>query len=150
WNRHAKWGEVNVFDHTTHIKPSYAERCEVCHHTNKDAKGELVLKCVSCHLEIGNAKNPKNKAGDEIDVEIAYHGNPDNQSNNAGCIECHKRARDKNPGSKAPVKTPCSGCHTEKQARLDLGRPPAPSVAWWREAARPFRGARLTEQAGGM
>ena len=149
WGRHAKWGVVDVFDHTTHIKPTYAERCEVCHHTNKDAKVEAVPKCVSCHLEIGNAKNPKNKAGDEIDVELAYHGNPGNQSNNAGCIECHKRYREKRPESRAPVKTPCSGCHTEKQARLDGARPPAFSVAWWGEAARQFRGQRAVGGAAG-
>jgi hypothetical protein len=126
WGLHAKWGVVENFDHGTHSKPTYAERCETCHHTNKDAKIELVPKCVSCHKDPGNAETVKNKAGEEIPVEIAYHGNPDNETNLAGCIECHRRYRDNHPDSRAPIKSPCSGCHTEKQASLrpgDLRRP---------------------------
>jgi hypothetical protein len=118
WGQHSKWGVVENFDHTTHSTPKYAERCETCHHTNKDAKLELVPKCVSCHKDAGNKDTVKNKAGDEITVEIAYHGNPDNSSNKAGCIECHKVYRDKNPDSKAPIKSPCASCHTEKTASI--------------------------------
>jgi len=126
------------FDHTTHIKPTYAERCEVCHHTNKDARQETVQKCTDCHLLKGLPNNAKNKAGDEVDTEIAYHGSPDNQSNNAGCIECHKRFRDKHPESKAPIKAPCSGCHLDKQSSLQPGKRRQPAIGhpswsseWW-------------------
>jgi hypothetical protein len=118
WGQHSKWGVVENFDHTTHSTPKYAERCETCHHTNKDAKAELVPKCISCHKDAGNKETVKNKGGEEITVEIAYHGNPDNSSNNAGCIECHKSYRDKNPDSKAPIKSPCASCHTEKTASI--------------------------------
>ncbi len=114
WGQDAKWGVVD-FDHTTHIKPSYAERCEVCHHTNKDAKVEMVPKCITCHLDNGNPKNPKSKGGDEVDVKLAYHGDPNNTSNNAGCIVCHQRAKETKPDANAPTK--CAECHALKQAQ---------------------------------
>ncbi len=129
WGLSDKWGVVENFDHETHITPKYSKRCEDCHHTNKDARAEmaigLVPLCVSCHKEKGHPENPKNKAKDEIDVELAYHGNPDNQSNNAGCIECHKRYYDTNPDAerKAPT-AKCAGCHAEI-ARLEIWRKPA-------------------------
>jgi hypothetical protein len=124
WGQDAKWGVVE-FDHTTHIKPSYAERCEVCHHTSKDAKAETVPKCISCHLDNGNPKNPKSKGGEEVDVKLAYHGDPNNTSNNAGCIVCHQRARDNKPDANAPTK--CAECHALKQAQW-LPRWPQRSV----------------------
>ncbi|MCI0661438.1 MAG: hypothetical protein L0220_10225 [Acidobacteria bacterium] len=118
WGRDSRWGVVENFDHDTHITPKYSKNCEECHHTNKDAKTEmtvgLVPLCTGCHKESGNATNPMNKDGDEINVEIAYHGNPTNTSNNAGCIECHKRYYENNPDAekKAPT-TKCAGCHIE-------------------------------------
>jgi len=119
WGQHAKWGVVENFDHGNHIKPKYSARCEDCHHTNKDSKVEEVLKCLTCHK---GADHPDtaNKGGG-VNVEDAYHGVPDSaKAPKAGCIECHKRYRDeKDPNTKAPVKSPCSGCHTEKTARLD-------------------------------
>jgi hypothetical protein len=135
WGLSDKWGVVENFDHDTHITPKYSKRCEDCHHTNKDARAEmaigLVPLCVSCHKEKGNTVNPKNKDGEEIDVELAYHGNPNNQSNNAGCIECHKRFYETNPDAdrKAPT-SKCAGCHTEKQARLDRFLRPALLDQW--------------------
>lgn len=118
WGQDPKWGIVENFDHSTHVKPEYAEKCESCHHTNKDLvavsateANQGVPKCISCHFAPGNEKNPKNKAGDEITVEIAYHGNPDNLTNNAGCIECHNRFNEKT-GKKSPTK--CAECHVRK------------------------------------
>ena len=115
WGLDAKWGLVD-FDHTTHIKPTYAERCEICHHTNKDAKNETVAKCISCHLATGSAKNPKSKGGDEVDVKLAYHGDPGNTANNAGCIVCHQRYKENKPDANAPTK--CGECHAPKQGSL--------------------------------
>jgi Class III cytochrome C family len=124
WGRSDKWGVVENFDHETHTTPKYSKKCEECHHTNKDASAEMALGmvplCTSCHKEKGNAANPLNKEKEEIDVEVAYHGNPNNQSNNAGCIECHKRYYDTNADAerKAPT-SKCAGCHAEKEARLE-------------------------------
>jgi hypothetical protein len=120
WGQHNKWGVVENFNHGTHIKPPYSERCEDCHHTNKDARVEAVLKCVTCHKEADHPDTSKKGGG--IDVEQAYHGVKDSQSKSskAGCIECHKRYRDeKKPDTQAPI-SPCAACHTEKQARFDL------------------------------
>src|SRR5581483_2440825 len=118
WGQDAKWGVVD-FDHSTHIKPTYAERCEICHHTNKDAKNEVVAKCISCHLESGNAKNPKSKGGEEVDVKLAYHGDANNTSNNAGCIVCHQRFKENKADANAPTK--CAECHALKGASLRPG-----------------------------
>ncbi len=123
WGQHAKWGVVENFNHGNHTKPKYSERCEDCHHTNKDARVEEVLKCLTCHKGLDHP-DTANKGGG-VSVEDAYHGVPDSQSSakKAGCIECHKRYRDeKDPNTQAPVKSPCSGCHTEKVARFDLRR----------------------------
>ncbi|HKX28359.1 MAG TPA: cytochrome c3 family protein [Blastocatellia bacterium] len=129
WGKSDKWGVVENFDHDAHTTPKYSKSCEECHHTNVDSRKELmnggVPLCTSCHKDDGNPENPKNKAGDGINVEIAYHGNPDNSSNNAGCIECHKRYYEANPDAdrKAPTGK-CAGCHTEKTASLDRLRFP--------------------------
>src|SRR5215470_10517191 len=118
WGQHAKWGVVENFNHGDHTKPKYSDKCEDCHHTNKNAKAEEVLKCLTCHKGPDNP-DTANKGGG-VPVEDAYHGVPDStKAPKAGCIECHKRYRDKDPNSKAPIKSPCSGCHTEKAARLD-------------------------------
>jgi hypothetical protein len=132
WGQDAKWGVVD-FDHTTHIKPTYAERCETCHHTNKDAKVETVPKCVSCHLEPGNPKNPKSKGGDEVDVKLAYHGDPNNTSNNAGCIVCHQRFKENKPDANAPTR--CAECHALKQAQLRPRWPGQKAEKLWMTAA---------------
>ena len=120
WGLDNKWGAVKNFDHTTHLKPEYAKNCQVCHHTNtaalaQDASGkanEDVQKCIFCHKQNGNEKNPKSKSGDEIDVQGAYHGNPDNTTNQAGCTACHDRLKDAHP--KAVAGSNCAGCHTKK------------------------------------
>src|SRR5215470_10631685 len=118
WGQHAKWGVVTNFNHTDHTKPKYSDKCEDCHHTNKDSKVEVVLRCLTCHQ--GPDSPVTASKGGGVPVEDAYHGVPDSEkAPKAGCIECHKRYRDKNPDSKAPIKSPCSGCHTEKTARLD-------------------------------
>jgi len=124
WGQHAKWGVVENFNHADHTKPKYSDKCEDCHHTNKDAKVEVVQKCLECHQ--GPDSPVTADKGKGVNVEDAYHGVADSEKvPKAGCIECHKRYKDKNPDSKAPVKSPCSGCHTEKLARLDprLTRP---------------------------
>lgn len=124
WGQHAKWGVVEVFDHGNHIKPTYSARCEDCHHTNKDARQELVLKCLACHKEPGHADTEKKGGG--VPVKDAYHGiaGSENKNNKAGCIECHKTYRDeKKPDTKAPI-TDCADCHSPQQARLDR--------RWWR------------------
>ena len=119
WGQHSKWGVVENFNHGDHTKPKYSDKCEDCHHTNKDAKSEEVLKCLTCHQ--GPDSPVTADKGKGVPVEDAYHGVPDSEKvPKAGCIECHKRYRDKNPDSKAPIKSPCSGCHMEKVARLDL------------------------------
>jgi len=119
WGQHNKWGVVENFNHGNHIKPAYSQRCEDCHHTNKDARVEAVLKCITCHKELGNADTDSKGGG--VSVEDAYHGisGSSNTNNKAGCIECHKTFRDeKNADTKAPI-SPCSACHTEKQAFFD-------------------------------
>jgi protein-arginine kinase activator protein McsA len=118
WGQHAKWGVVANFNHTDHTKPKYSDKCEDCHHTNKDAKVEEVLACLNCHQSPDSPITADKGKG--VSAEDAYHGVADSdKAPKAGCIECHKRYRDKNPDSKAPIKSPCSGCHTEKAARLD-------------------------------
>lgn len=118
WGQHNKWGVVENFNHGTHIKPTYSDSCQDCHHTNKDARVEEVAKCISCHKEAGHADTDKKGGG--VNVEDAYHGiaGSTNTKNKAGCIECHKAYIEKKPDSEAPIK-PCAACHTEKQARLD-------------------------------
>jgi len=101
-----KWGPVKNFDHGTHSQASYATSCEQCHHTNKNAKTEAVKKCSECHKEEGNEKNPSMPSGDEATIMDAFHGNPNNTSNNAGCITCHKKM------GKGP--TSCTDCHEKK------------------------------------
>jgi hypothetical protein len=86
------------------VQPKYAANCEVCHHTNTDTKTEGALRCTACHKESGNEKNPLTEDGDEVDVKLAYHGNPGNTKNQAGCIACHKQ--------KNVEPTGCSACHT--------------------------------------
>jgi Class III cytochrome C family len=119
WGQHPKWGVVENFNHGDHIKPKYSDKCEDCHHTNKNSKMEEVLKCISCHKGPDHPDTASKAGG--VNVEDAYHGVADSaKAPKAGCIECHKRYRDtKDPNTKAPVKSPCSGCHTEKAARLD-------------------------------
>ena|GEM_PF-1291043 len=135
WGKSDKWGVVENFDHDTHITPKYSKRCEDCHHTNQDSRKEMMVGmvplCTSCHKEKGHQENPNNKENEEIDVELAYHGNPNNLSNNAGCIECHKRFYNDNPDAdrKAPT-SKCSGCHAEKQARLERLRNPFLRDQW--------------------
>jgi hypothetical protein len=119
WGQHPKWGVVENFNHGDHVKPKYSANCQDCHHTNKNAEVEPVQKCLDCHKGPDHP-DTANKAGG-VSVEDAYHGVPGSEkAPKAGCIECHKRYRDeKDPNTKAPVKSPCSGCHTEKSARLD-------------------------------
>jgi hypothetical protein len=155
WGQHAKWGVVENFNHGNHTKPNYSERCEDCHHTNKDSRVEEVLKCVTCHKEPDHPDTSKKGGG--IDVEQAYHGvkGSTNTANKAGCIECHRSYRDKKPDTEAPI-SPCSACHTEKQARLDLwwmkpGRDVWHARNWYEEdavaLARQFRSLRVSAVA---
>jgi class III cytochrome C family protein len=129
WGLDEKWGVVENFDHEAHTQPKYSKSCEDCHHTSTDTRAEMALgmvpNCYFCHLATGKPDNAKNKNGDEVDVKIAYHGNPDNTTNNAGCIECHRRYYDTNPDAekKAPTST-CAGCHAEKSAWFDRNRRP--------------------------
>jgi hypothetical protein len=143
------WGQDAApapFDHSTHVQPKYAANCEVCHHTNTDSKTEGVLRCVACHKESGNEKNPINEeTGDEIDVKLAYHGSPDNEKIQAGCITCHKK-RNVEP-------TSCAGCHSGTASLERSGRPLAlmaiahrpwdPDAASWRRGFGTWLVARL-------
>jgi hypothetical protein len=121
WGQHPKWGTVENFNHGDHTKPKYSANCKECHHTNQkpNAEGEVVQKCLDCHKGPDHPDTASKGGG--VNVEDAYHGVPDSEKvPKAGCIECHKRYRDeKDPNTKAPVKSPCSGCHTEKAAMLD-------------------------------
>ena len=121
WGQHPKWGVVENFNHGDHTKPKYSANCKECHHTNQkpNAEGEVVQRCLDCHKGPDHP-DTANKGGG-VNVEDAYHGVPDSEKvPKAGCIECHKRYRDeKDPNTKAPVKSPCSGCHTEKVSMLD-------------------------------
>lgn len=122
WGQHNKWGVVENFNHGTHIEPKYSASCQDCHHTNKDSRVEVVLKCVTCHKELGHPDTDSKGGG--VNVEEAYHGisGSTNTKIKAGCIECHKTYRDeKNADTKAPI-SPCSACHTEKQAGIDWRR----------------------------
>src|SRR5262249_58177128 len=47
WGQHAKWGVVENFNHGDHTKPKYSDKCEDCHHTNKNAKAKEVLRCLT-------------------------------------------------------------------------------------------------------
>jgi class III cytochrome C family protein len=129
WGLDEKWGVVENFDHEAHTQPKYSKNCEDCHHTSTDTRADMALgmvpNCYFCHLATGAPDNAKNKNGDEVDVKIAYHGNPDNTTNNAGCIECHRRYYDANPNAeqKAPTST-CAGCHADKTAWFDPKRRP--------------------------
>ncbi len=109
------------FDHRTHVQPTYAKDCQECHHTNKDSQNEFVEKCSDCHFPEGMESKGRSK----VNFEIAYHGNPDNSTNNAGCIECHKRYYDKNPDKerKGPT-SKCAECHQEKQSLFAPPRSP--------------------------
>lgn len=106
------------FDHEQHLAFS---SCLYCHHTSKGltldsfkaGKAEKVPLCYSCHMEEGNAKNPKNKAGEEVWAKPAYHVN---------CIDCHKDEITKQPEGLAPTDikkkgsgpTKCTECHEKK------------------------------------
>ena len=106
------------FSHENHTKPAYAERCETCHHTNKNLAGdptEKAAKCTTCHKDMDDDAGVKSASGDIIDFQIAYHGDKKGKSN-AGCTVCHDRAKQKNAASKAP--TGCNDCHTGKVASL--------------------------------
>ena len=93
-----------------------------------DARNESVEKCSDCHFPEGLESKGKSK----IDLKIAYHGNSDNSTNNAGCIECHKRYYDKNPDKerKGPT-SKCAECHQEKQSLL--APPRSPRTRWLAE-----------------
>lgn len=137
WGQHAKWGVVANFNHKDHTQPKYSDKCEDCHHTNKDAKNEVVVACLHCHQSSDNPITAKRGGG--VSVEDAYHGVPDSdKAPRAGCVECHARYKDKHPDSKAPIKSPCSGCHTEKTARLDP------------RMTRPRRGDWVTANVNGL
>jgi Class III cytochrome C family len=133
WGLDEQWGVVENFDHENHTMPKYSKNCEECHHTNKDTRADmaagLVPNCVFCHKEKGNPENPKNTAGDEIDVRWGYHGNETDTTaspdNNAGCIQCHKRYYEANPDADRLAPTSkCVGCHVDKMAQLDKMRGP--------------------------
>jgi hypothetical protein len=107
WGNDDTWGVVK-FTHEEHYS-KYKISCQTCHHTNgagDAAQKEDVKRCVSCHKESGNEKNPSSASGDEIDVKLGFHGSEDNTTNQAGCITCHK-ARKVEP-------TTCAACHTKK------------------------------------
>ena len=108
WGTDDKWG-VSKFTHEEHYS-KYKIDCHTCHHTNgagDAAKTEEVKRCVACHKESGNEKNPVNAdSGDEIDVKLGFHGSPDNTTNQAGCITCHKQRKVEPTG--------CAGCHASK------------------------------------
>ena len=114
WGQSDRWGVVD-FNHSTHVQPKYAASCETCHHTNTDAKNEGVLKCVACHRGEDYEGNPLTADGESIGVELAYHGNTANTTNQAGCKACHEQ--------KKVEPTSCSGCHK-------------PASALWRTPSR--------------
>jgi outer membrane biosynthesis protein TonB len=114
--------EATGFDHTTHIQPTYARSCQECHHTNEDARTEVVEKCSDCHFPEGMESKGRSK----INMKDAYHGVPDSPSPiNAGCIECHKRFYEKNPDKEqtGPT-TKCAACHNGQISNLDPSRRP--------------------------
>jgi hypothetical protein len=109
WGEDDKWGVVQ-FTHDEHAS-KYQISCLTCHHTNgagDAAKTEQVQRCVACHKESGDAQNPTNAASEEVDVKLAFHGNPDNMTNQAGCATCHKQR------GAGPMQSQCGSCHTPK------------------------------------
>jgi hypothetical protein len=102
WGQNDRWLTV-FFSHTAHESPERSASCEVCHHTNKDARSEAVPRCVACHKESGNEANPTTDDGDEIDVKLAFHGRVGSPEGRPGCLACHTR-RDTG-------RTNCAGCH---------------------------------------
>lgn len=107
WGEDETWG-VSKFTHEEHYA-KYKISCQTCHHTNGAGDAALkedVQRCVACHKESGNEKNPVNENGDEVDVKLGFHGSDDNTKNQAGCITCHKQRKIE--------PTSCAGCHAKK------------------------------------
>jgi hypothetical protein len=96
------------FNHKTHEAaapdPTSAHRadpkatCVGCHHTRNSVGAPQLWKCASCHLEEGQAKNPRDRNDNEVDSERAFHSK---------CVSCHK-AVDKGPVA-------CGECHTRSE-----------------------------------
>jgi hypothetical protein len=107
WGLDDAWG-ISKFTHQNHTE-KYKVECAVCHHTNGAGNAALkedVQRCVECHKEEGNEKNPVTDDGTELWVKEAFH------AGEAGCIECHRREEAKNP--KTTAVTSCAGCHDKK------------------------------------
>jgi hypothetical protein len=100
-----------IFTHDKHAS-TYQISCQTCHHTNgagDAAKTEQVQRCVACHKESGgDVQNPTTADGDEVDVKLAFHGNRDNTTNQAGCAACHEQRK------KGPPLSQCGSCHTAR------------------------------------
>jgi hypothetical protein len=110
WGESDSWGVVQ-FTHDEHAS-TYQISCQTCHHTNgagDAAKTEQVQRCVACHKESGgDVQNPTTADGDEVDVKLAFHGNRDNTTNQAGCAACHEQRK------KGPPLSQCGSCHTAR------------------------------------
>jgi len=79
-------------DYRYKAKPAAA--CSGCHHTTNAMGVSQLIQCRACHLETGNAKNPKSSQDVEMSTDEAFHQN---------CIGCHRAA------AKGPRL--CGGCH---------------------------------------
>jgi hypothetical protein len=114
--------DATGFDHNTHIQPTYSKNCQECHHTNEDARNEVVEKCSDCHFPEGMESKGRSK----INMKDAYHGIPDGSPTiNAGCIECHKKYYEKNPNKdQIGPTTKCAACHNGQISNLDPSRAP--------------------------
>jgi len=95
------------FDHKKHTVDDKTA-CTQCHHVFKDGKnvwkeGDQVQLCDKCHTEAtvqGEMKlSPEQK---KLNLKLAFHNN---------CLGCHKKLKQEDPASKAPVV--CAGCHVK-------------------------------------
>jgi hypothetical protein len=96
------------FNHKNHVAaapdPTSAFRadpkatCVGCHHTRDSVGAPQLWKCSDCHLEGGQAKNPKDRDNNEVDSERAFHSN---------CVGCHQAANN------GPVT--CGDCHKRSE-----------------------------------
>jgi hypothetical protein len=83
--------------------------CIGCHHTVKDVTvREQFQKCSACHKDEGNATNPDDREGYDLNSREAFH---------RLCISCHKASNFKTSNARFTNIgfTKCSECH-DKQA----------------------------------
>jgi hypothetical protein len=109
-----------LFDHKKHEAvfnpdPAFPHKapagvaCTGCHHTVKDVTVRAQFqKCTACHKDEGNATNPDDREGYDLNSRDAFH---------RLCISCHKSSNFKTSNARFTNVgfSKCSECH-DKQA----------------------------------